>query len=225
MKDKGEAKKSTEKITIPVPNFKAIRLRLQGTSPLVLHRFDEKAKAALRITTQEKADLKKERGARTAASNKKEAEDAFNAARYISEDGWDGISCGAFRNALIDACRLTGLPMTRARMAVFIDQDGYDARDHTPLVKIEGEARIYESVGRTSGMNQGPILQFRPMFHPWSVVLRIRYDADLLESQSVFNLIHRAGIQIGVGEGRPFSKKSNGLGFGLFIPSKEEVEE
>lgn len=206
------------KVTIQAPNFHHVSLTLEGDSPLVIHRFDEKAKASLRITTGQKAAQKKQRSHRTEEANRAEAEQAFNAARYVSAEGWDGIPCGAFRNALVDSCRLTGLPMTRAKMAIFIDQDGLDARDLTPIVRIIGEARMYESVGRTSGMNQGPVLQFRPMYNPWKVVLRIRYDGDMLDGQSVYNLVHRAGIQIGVGEGRPFSKRSNGIGFGLFTP-------
>jgi len=30
------------------------------------------------------------------------------------------------------------------------------------------------------------------------------------------NLIARAGEQVGIGEGRPYSKQSNGLGYGIF---------
>lgn len=209
-----------EKIKIQPPNFMALNVKLHGTAPLVIHRFDEKARAALRPTMKVRADERKARLNRTDETNVKEAEDIFNRARYRSAEGWDGISAGAFRNAFVDACRLTGLQMTRARMAFFIHHDGLDARDSTPLLRIYGSPEMYESVGRTSGMNQGPVLQFRPMYNPWSVDLRMQFDADLLDQDSVMNLIFRAGLQIGVGEGRPFSKKSNGLGFGLFAPEE-----
>ena len=50
----------------------------------------------------------------------------------------------------------------------------------------------------------------------WSASLRIRYDAGMLTADDVVNLIARVGLQVGVGEGRPDSKQSAGLGFGLF---------
>jgi hypothetical protein len=50
----------------------------------------------------------------------------------------------------------------------------------------------------------------------WEAKLRIRYDADQFSLSDVSNLLARAGMQVGVGEGRPDSKDSAGLGWGLF---------
>jgi hypothetical protein len=38
----------------------------------------------------------------------------------------------------------------------------------------------------------------------------------MLTADDIVNLISRVGLQVGVGEGRPDSKQSAGLGFGLF---------
>ena len=38
----------------------------------------------------------------------------------------------------------------------------------------------------------------------------------MLTHADVVNLIARVGIQVGIGEGRPDSKMSAGLGYGLF---------
>jgi hypothetical protein len=46
--------------------------------------------------------------------------------------------------------------------------------------------------------------------------LRIRYDAGMFTSDAMVNLISRVGLQVGIGEGRPDSKNSAGLGYGLF---------
>jgi hypothetical protein len=37
-----------------------------------------------------------------------------------------------------------------------------------------------------------------------------------LSDTDVVNLISRVGLQVGIGEGRPDSKQSAGLGYGLF---------
>jgi hypothetical protein len=67
-------------------------------------------------------------------------------------------------------------------------------------------------------------LRVRPMWREWHVRLTVRYDADQFTESDVVNLFHRAGLQVGIGEGRPFSKESNGLGYGTFtLASSEEV--
>jgi len=38
----------------------------------------------------------------------------------------------------------------------------------------------------------------------------------MFTSSDVVNLFNRVGAQVGIGEGRPDSKASAGLGFGLF---------
>jgi hypothetical protein len=38
----------------------------------------------------------------------------------------------------------------------------------------------------------------------------------MLSDTDVVNLISRVGLQVGIGEGRPDSKQSAGLGYGLF---------
>jgi len=54
------------------------------------------------------------------------------------------------------------------------------------------------------------------MWRKWGATVRIRYDEDQFTAEDVVNLLLRAGQQVGIGEGRPYSKTSNGLGFGLF---------
>ena len=46
--------------------------------------------------------------------------------------------------------------------------------------------------------------------------LRMKYDAGQFTSTDIANLLVRAGAQVGIGEGRPDSKFSAGLGFGTF---------
>ena len=50
----------------------------------------------------------------------------------------------------------------------------------------------------------------------WEAVVRIKYDADMFTLTDVANLLMRAGAQVGIGEGRPDSRKSCGIGWGIF---------
>ena len=47
-------------------------------------------------------------------------------------------------------------------------------------------------------------------------MVRIRFDADQFTLTDVANLFARVGLCGGIGEGRPDSKTSAGIGYGLF---------
>jgi len=55
-------------------------------------------------------------------------------------------------------------------------------------------------------------------------MVRIRFDQDTFSLQDVVNLLSRAGMQVGIGEGRPASKKSKcGMGWGMFRVKGEKA--
>jgi hypothetical protein len=154
------------------------------------------------------------RGKNTRAARDFEAD--YRGAMHVSTDGWAGIPAPAFRNAMISACRAAGFVMTRAKLAVFIEPDGFDADDGTPLVRIAaGEPEMHEGYARNE---TGVVdIRVRPMWREgWRAQVRVTFDADMLGLVDVANLLARAGLQVGVGEGRPDSKKSAGVGWGTF---------
>ena len=190
--------------------MRVISLEISGTSPLVINKFSSKAKEMM-MATQMAGSTAKSRKAREA----KDFEDLFNGARHISSEGWDGIHAASFRNAAISACRAAGFVMTKAKLAIFIEPDGFDVEDMTPLVRITKGAPIMviSPCRNASGVID---LRPRPTYFPWGATLRIRYDAGILTETDVCNLMARVGMQVGIGEGRPDSKASAGVGNGLF---------
>lgn len=200
--------KATEQIIIRPLNFDTIDVPIIGIAPYMQLRFSEKA--------QQKMREKMEAGS-TARSRNKEARDFdadYEAAMYRTADGRYGIPAPAFRNAAITACSLAGFPMTKAKCSIFIVADDIDAFDGTPLVVIEGEPEKSEmNVRNATGVAD---IRVRALWRSWSARLTIRFDADQFKASDVVNLIERAGQQVGVGEGRPSSKKSNGLDLGMF---------
>ena len=185
-------------------------MRLKGTSPLVINRFSQKAMEEMRAT-QEAGSTARAKKVRTA----KDFNALYEGAKHKSIEGWDGIHAAAFRNAAISACRAVGFKMTHAKLAFRVIEDGWDMADGAPLVKIlDGEAEQWVAPTRNA---TGVIdLRSRPMYRKWGAKLNIRYDAGMLTEADVVNLIARVGMQVGIGEGRPDSKQSAGLGFGLF---------
>lgn len=200
-----------EAITISKANLQVAEFTLTGTAPMVQNKFSEKAKQQIMETQAA--------GSQSRKGKKREPKDfnqLFIDAQHIADDGWNGLPAPAFRSAMIDACRLVGFKMTHAKLSVFILPDGFDKDDMTPLVKItKGKPRKH--TGHVRNETGVVDIRSRPMWAPgWQAKLRVQFDADQFSTQDVANLLERAGLQVGIGEGRPNSKKSHGMGWGTF---------
>jgi len=200
----------SQTVSIKPPSFGVAEFRLKGLSPLVIHRFSAKTKLEMK--------QKMETGKAAASRRNREAkstDELFAEARYVAREGWDGIHAGAFRAALISACRLVGYKMSLAKLSIFVEADGVDAKEpQIPLVRIYGQPTKQEDVARVE--TGQPYVTIRAAYHNWKARLRIRWDADQFTLDDLSNLLARAGLQVGIGEGRPDSKNSAGMGWGLF---------
>lgn len=200
-------------VTIRPPKFEIATFEITGTSPLVVHRFSSKTKTEmeLKMNTGKSASSKRNREA-------KASQDLYEESRYRC-DGWDGFHAGALRNALISACRLVNFKMTLAKLSVFVEADGWDSLEpQIPLIRIDGEPRIQKDMARVE--TGQPYVTVRAAYHNWKAKIRIRFDADQFSLEDVSNLLARVGMQVGIGEGRPDSKNSAGMGWGLFEVSR-----
>ena len=208
---------AVEAIAIKAPNIQFGKVYIKGNAPLVIHKFSHKT--AMQMMDAQVA------GSTSKTKKNREAMDPdanMNAARHISFEGWDGIPAVAFRAACISACRLVGYKMTMAKLSIFIDQDGFDSTEGTPLVRICGPApRRLDAIVRV-GPKKIACVCSRPQWLEWGACLRFKYDADQFTASDIVNLIARAGTQVGVCEGRPDSSNSVGMGWGTFEISTEE---
>lgn len=209
---KAPAKKSapeTTHIVISPPRIRRATFKLMGTAPYVQSRFSKSALAKMRAA--------QEAGSQAGSRRKKEARDFdrdFAEAQRHSKDGWSGIPAVAFRDSMIDACRMAGYKMVHAKMSVFIEADGYDSQDAMPLVRIHGKVGRSEVPGVLA--NGSVDIRVRPIWEDWTATLRVRWDEDQFSQEDLGNLLMRAGAQVGIGCGRPFSKNSAGCGWGTF---------
>lgn len=209
-------KQTTEKtqaertVTIQPPNIQEGLYEIRGNAPLVIHRFSQKTlnEMKLKMETGKAASSKKNRVA-------KSTDDTFNESRYVSKDGWDGFHAGSIRNAMISACRLVGFKMTLAKMSVFVIPDGWDQKEpQIPLIRIYGKPVKQEDMARVQ--TGQPYVTVRAAYHNWSAKIRIQWDNDQFTDADIANLLSRVGLQVGIGEGRPDSKNSAGMGWGTF---------
>lgn len=206
----------SKSVTIPAPKFGMAEFLIEGTAPLVIHRFSAKTKEQMK----QKMETGKAAGSRKNREAKK-TDDLFREARYISKEGWDGFHAASIRNAMISACRLVGFKMTLAKLSLFVEADGRDAEEpQIPLIRIIGKAEKQEDMARVE--TGQPYVTVRAAFYEWKAKVRIRWDEDQFTLQDVSNLLSRVGQQVGLCEGRPDSPNSAGMGWGLFEIAKTD---
>jgi hypothetical protein len=186
-----------------------LKMRIKGTAPLMQLRFTEKAINQM--------ISKHEAGSQGNSKKKKEArnfDEDYQQAFHRMADGTAGFPASALRSACISACRVVGFKMTHAKLSIFVEADGYDVVDATPLVRIHGKPKkTIMPVRNQTGVAD---LRVRPVWEEWHSDITIRFDSEQFSAEDAMNLVARAGMQVGIGEGRPDSKNSTGLGYGLF---------
>lgn len=191
-------------IVLPKLQIQTMELKLVGDSPLISHRWSDKAKKEMLDKQMKKAKTAK------AAKDpwmdycasmywldempEKPSEDDVEAARF-------GFPAVAFKSAAVDSCsHIDGVTKVEARGAFHIIGD---------MVELEGTPTMREDMVRI-GMGTADI-RYRGEFREWSAKLSLRYNVNVLSAEQIVNLFNTAGFAIGVGEWRPQKDGSFGM--------------
>lgn len=169
-----------------------------GTSPLVVHRFSEKAKREMLDRMQGRKKPKESRN----------PEEDFRLASYrLGKDGY-GFPAIGLKAATVSAARFYprgSVTMTGLRQFMFFH--GEMGEDNIGLCRIENPVssspwpRMREDVVKLA--TNVSDLRYRPEFWPWSMKLKITYVSSALSRDSVLSLIDAGGLGVGIGEWRP----------------------
>lgn len=211
--------KSQEVVTINAPNFGSVTVHIIGTSPYVQNKMsaDSLKKLLDKFLNGEKASTIKK-------VEPKILEEVCAGVTRIDINGVYGIPSIGMKSALIRAASLCGMEMKRTKLSIDIDAPTFDRDDGMPLLPIRGKPKVaIHYINSTLGNNAA--LTIRPMWEKWAVDFVLTFDKDLFTTSHIMNLVHRAGMQVGIGSGRPDSKGSAaGLGWGKFrIATPEEI--
>lgn len=199
------------KVKIKPPNMQIGKALIRGLTPYVQNRMSSENREKM----QQKQEEGSAKGRVKRAKPPKDFDRVYKGSMHVSRQGWYGIPSGGLRQAMIDACRLTEMDMTRAKMCLDVIADGLDKENSEPLTKItSGEPRMFIDRVRV-GISQTD-LAARAMFEEWEAVVTLEWDADIFDAEDVINLLARAGLQVGIGAGRKLSKNSGGTGKGKF---------
>lgn len=161
-----------------------------GTSPLIVHRFSEKAKRQMLDNMQ----------GRKSPKEPKDPQAEYEAAFYRLADGGPGFPAIAFKSATVGGARFySGVTMTALKQFLFVR--GELGQDGQQYVRIDGDAVMREDVVRIG--RGGTDLRYRPQFTQWATTLNVTYVLSALTRGSVLSLIDAGGLGIGIGEWRP----------------------
>lgn len=196
--------------TIEIPEIKLARLTvtLEGQTPLITHRFGERARKQI--------EDKQQGAARTAKPPREPAaefmdslyfvdrcEDERACAEHLAAHTF-GFPSAGLKKALVHAGgRFADEQMTVLRGVINIMGDLLAIRAPGPVMRSD-TVRI--DGGKTSS------IAYRPEFWPWEMDVPVVFNATLLTEAKVLNLFQIAGFSIGIGDWRP---EKNGT-FGQF---------
>ena len=181
-----------EAATINIDRIAAetLRVPILGTTPLIVHRFSEKAKRQMLDAMQGRKNPK----------SIKNPEEEYEAAFYKFKDGGYGLPITAFKQATVGGARFySGVTMRELKQYIFFR--GEVGVDGQSLARINGQPRMREDVVRVG--RGGTDLRYRPEFVEWRTDLLVTYVTSSLTKQSVLSLIDAGGMGVGVGEWRP----------------------
>lgn len=181
-------------------NRRTNEFRIVGTAPLIVHRFDEKAKRMMLDAQQKKTKVKEA----------KDPLECFERSRYRLDDKRDGFPAVGFKAAIVNAATLfDGVTKVALKQAIFVPGEGPEQ-----LIAIDYESMDMREDNVRVGMGTAD-LRFRAQYSGWSAGLRITFLESVISVESLASLVDAAGMG-GIGEWRPSAPKSSTGSFGTF---------
>ena len=164
---------------------------IRGTSPLIMNRFDEKAKQEMLEKQQKKTKKPKEA---------RDPEAEFKRSLYVLPDGRTAFPADSLKLAMLRGAKMLGMVMTDARSSFFV-KGVYSERDGRELIPVNGNVQSREDVVKI-GMGTS-MLRYRGQVVDWSMEVSIRYNASMVSEEQLLNMLNAAGFGCGIGEWRP----------------------
>lgn len=184
-------------IVIPGTKMEGLLLSLEGTTPLIVHKFSEKAKGAMR-----------DKRAQTATKTDKPKKDAAAIAEDVMSchlavagnehlgpcEGRFGFRSSGFKGAAVRAASLgSGIKMTEARIKFFVTGEVVPIACDC-IEPREDAVRVGKGVAD---------LRYRPYYFGWKAQVGVRYNPNGISVEQIVSLFDAAGQQVGIGENRP----------------------
>ncbi len=205
-------KTETTEIFIPAIDIRTATIRVVGDSPLIMHKWSEKAKKEM-LDKQMKKAKTKGHDAKDPVRDfidslywlegepEEKTEEGF--AHAIQNGAHFGFPSVAFKAAAVAAGYRSGITPNKVSMNAAFHIDG-------EFVEIHGTPEMREDMVRV-GMGTADI-RYRGEFREWYAVFSVRYNAAAISLEQLVNLFNMGGFACGLGEWRV----EKGGAFGMF---------
>jgi len=209
-------KKSTEAAVVEIPSLKleTAVIHVVGDTPLIVHKWSEKAKKEIRDKQMKKATTKKEAKDPVAdfidtlywldGEPEEKTQEAFEKA--LANGARFGFPATGFKQcAIMGAYRLgADIKTTVAKAAIIIPCE---------YVEIKGKAvTMREDMVKVGGISKVADIRYRAQIEDWEADIPIKFASNVMSLEQVVNLFNLGGFACGVGEWR---NERNGV-FGSF---------
>jgi hypothetical protein len=190
--DSGKAKRVQDvfkEIKLPPLVTHNTILHLRAITPVISHRFTEKAKQEI---LDKKMGIAK--GKRPPCVPEQEFEDA----KYKTRDGREGLPALAFKCAIVDAASyIEGVTKVIIRGALFVESQ----EEVIPFTHFD-ECIMRSDVVRV-GTNRAADIRFRPMYVGWKIDVPVSFMPRVLSAEQLHHLALYAGFSVGICGWRP----------------------
>ena len=195
------------KVEVKNLDLRDITFVVEGLSPLIVHRWSEKARKQMLDKQMKKISVKEA----------KDPEEQFRESLYTLGGDKPAFPADAFKASAVRGGKALGIVMTDAKSAFFVHGE-YSERDLRDLIPLKGPVTMREDMVRLE--NGVADIRYRAQVHPWSATIRITYNASVLSAEQLVNMFNAGGFGCGIGEWRP----SNGGTFGRFAVKAEAAK-
>jgi hypothetical protein len=191
-------------------HMREARFNLRGASPLIMHRFSQKAWRELLYPSP------RENQAALEQTLKHDPMDEYRGAFYRNRDDEtptlfhlpNGCFHGAIAQAAIDIPGAAKAQIERLTRVVDVQ------------INLYGTPQIFCAMVRNSGITRTPDVRTRPIFPQWACTIVVRYVGSILTEKTIAALVGAAGKIVGIGDWR--GEKGGPYGSWELVDDKDE---
>lgn len=195
-------KKEAVNIEIPAINIQYATIKVVGDTPLIVHKWSEKAKKEI-LDKQMKRAKTKGHDAKDPVKDfidslywldgepEEKTEEGFGIA--VNNGAKFGFPSVAFKASAVSAGYRSGVTKDKVSTNAAFHIDG-------EFVEIQGIPEMREDMVRV-GMGLADI-RYRGEFKQWSATFTVKYNASAISLEQLVNLFNLGGFACGIGEWR-----------------------
>lgn len=212
MATKKNSTTDVQNVIIPAIDIRTATIKVVGDSPLIVHKWSEKAKKEI-LDKQMKRAKTKGHDAKDPVRDfidslywldgepEEKTEEGF--AKAIQNGARFGFPAVAFKAAAVSAGYRAGVTPNKVSMyaAFHIDDE---------FVQIDGIPEMREDMVTVGGISRAADIRYRGEFKEWSATFQVKFNAAVISLEQLVNLFNLGGFCCGLGEWRVEKGGENG---------------